>query len=229
LCSASFGNCSRRGTLLAAIEGVESVRQAAKARRSDRIIPVLSIDGIQRERTILAADEALSALDQLEVVSDNTSISRSVGEILKPDFVLYNRRLGKIVLLELKDDALPERQAVVELLAYEREIRNHFPFLGQLDVVFALIAREWSDLLTHAYAGLAARGRPALVGLTLPGEAPDFHLAVRSDEGWTRRHHFWIGSKALRSRSYFVIFTKPDANPDVALLNAADVMRQTAD
>ena len=218
-----------KGAFLSTIEGVEPVRQAAKARHGDRIIPVLSIDSIQRERTILAADEALSALDQLEVVSDNTSISRSVGEILKPDFVLFNRRLGKIVLIELKDDVLPERQAVAELLAYEREIRNHFPFLGQLEVVFVLIAREWSDLLTHAYAGLAARGRPALVGLTLTGEAPDFHLAVRSDEGWTRRHHLWIGPAALRSRSYFATFAKPEPYPCIALLNAADVMRQTAD
>jgi hypothetical protein len=114
-------------------------------------------------------------------------------------------------------------------LAYEREIRNHFPFLGQLELVFVLIAREWSDLLTHAYAGLAARGRPALVGLTLTGEAPDFHLAVRSDEGWTRRHHLWIGPEALRSRSYFVTFAKPEPYPCIALLNAVDVMRQTAD
>ena len=218
-----------RGTFLAAIEGVDSVRQSANARRGDRTIPVLSIDSIQRERTILAADEALSALDQLEIVSDNTSISRNVGEILKPDFVLFNRRLGKIVLVELKDDALPEREAVAELLAYEREIRNHFPFLGQPEVVFVLIARHWSDLLTHAYAGLAARGRPALVGLTLAGEAPDFHLVVRSDEGWMRRYHFWIGSKALRSRSYFVTFPKPEEYRYIALLNAADLMRQTAD
>lgn len=217
------------GTFLAAIKGVDSVRQAAKALRSDRIIPVLSIDSIQRQRTILAAHEALAALDQLEVVSDNTSISRSVGEVLRPDFVLYNRHLGKIVLVELKDDALPERQAVTELLAYEREVRNHFPFLGQLEVVFVLIAREWTDLLTHAYAGLAARGRPALVGLALSGEAPDFHLAVRSDEGWTRRYHLWIGQEVLRSRSYFVTFPKADGYPFIALLNAVDLMRQTAD
>jgi hypothetical protein len=137
-----------KGGFLAAIGGLDSVRQAAKAQREDRIIPVLSIDSIQRQRTILAANEALAALDQLEVVSDNTSISRSVGEVLRPDFVLFNRRMGKIVLVELKDDALPERQAVTELLAYERETRNHFPFLGQLEVVFVLIAREWSDLLT---------------------------------------------------------------------------------
>ena len=218
-----------KGALLSAIEGVDSVRASANALRSDRIIPVLSIDSIQRERTILAADEALSVLDELDIVSDNTSISLSIGEILKPDFVLFNRRLGKIVLVELKDDALPERQAVSELLAYEREIRNHFPFLGQPEVVFVLIARHWSDLLTHAYAGLAARGRPALVGLTLTGEAPEFHLAPRSDEGWMRRHHFGIGPKALRSRSYFVTFPKPEEYRYVALLNAADLMRQTAD
>lgn len=218
-----------KGTFLSTIEGVDSIRRAAAAHRDERVVPILSVDGIQRERTILAADTALSALDQLEMVSDNTSISRSAGEILRPDFVFFNRRLGKIVLVELKDAALSERQAVSELLAYEREIRNHFPFIGQMEIVFVLIAREWSDLLTHAYAGLAAHGRPALVGLTISGEAPDYRLRVRSEEGWTRHYHLGIGSDALLSRSYIVRFPQEAADPSLCLLHAADLMRQTAD
>ena len=81
-----------KGTFLSTIEGVDSIRRAAAAQRDERVVPILSIDSIQRERTILAADTALSALDHFEMVSGNMSISRSAGEILRPDFVFSNRR-----------------------------------------------------------------------------------------------------------------------------------------
>lgn len=221
---------AKENALLAAIQGAAVIRQAAIARRGPHIIPTLSIDSLQRERIVLAADEALNALDDVEIISDNTSISRSPGEILRPDFVLFNHKLGRLILVELKDDKQPERQAVTELLAYERELRNHFPFMGGMEVVFILVAREWGDLLNHAYAALAARGRPSLLALTVSGDEPDLQLTVRTDEAWCRHFQLHIAPAALRSRTYRVHFG--DADPKMswlALIEAGHLMRQAAD
>lgn len=221
---------AQNNALLSAIQGTEAVRQAATALRGPHIIPALSIDSLQRERIILAADEALNTLGDVEIISDNTSISRSPGEILRPDFVLFNRKLGRLILVELKDDKQPERQAVTELLAYERELRNHFPFMGGMDVVFILIAREWGDLLNHAYAALAARGRPSLLALTVSGEEPDLAFTVRTDEAWYRHFQVHIAPAALRSRTYRVQFEDVDREASwLALREAGDLMRQAAD
>ncbi|GCE85243.1 hypothetical protein [Komagataeibacter diospyri] len=225
-----FARLAKQNALLAAIQGTEAVRQAATALRGPHVIPALSIDSLQRERIILAADEALNALGDVEIISDNTSISRNPGEILRPDFVLFNRKLGRLILVELKDDKQPERQAVTELLAYERELRNHFPFMGGMDVVFVLIAREWGDLLNHAYAALAARGRPSLLALTVSGEEPDLAFTVRTDQAWYRHFQVHIAPAALRSRTYRVQFKDVDPEASwLALREAGDLMRQAAD
>ncbi len=225
-----IGELIKNNALLEAITGKESVVTAAARRRGPGIIPTLSIDSLQRDRIILAADEALTALSDIEIISGDTSISRSPGEILRPDFVLFNRSLGRIILVELKDDKQPERQAVTELLAYERELRNHFPFMGGMEVVFVLVARDWSNLLNHAYAALAMRGRPSLLALTVSGEEPDFKLEVRTDEAWYRIFELHIAPEALCSRSYRVRFHDQEEKVSwLALNEAAHLMRQAAD
>lgn len=95
--------------------------------------------------------------------SDHLSADRSVAAPglpqLRPDIVLTSDS-GHYILIELKVQPKPERQAVQELLAYSASIKMQAPYLN--DFMFIIVARHWDTLLDHATRALIMDGKHVL-------------------------------------------------------------------
>jgi hypothetical protein len=68
--------------------------------------------------------------------------------------IFFNEARAQVIIVELKKSKQTERQAMTELLAYEHEVKNYFPFLSNLDLCFVLVSTEYSPLLEHSVAAL---------------------------------------------------------------------------
>lgn len=84
-----------------------------------------------------------------EVISENINISLKEGDSLKPDFLLYASETESIVIVELKNDVSPTRQAGTELSAYASEIKSYIPFVSEGDIINVIISTKWPTLLKH--------------------------------------------------------------------------------
>ncbi len=91
-------------------------------------------------------------IDSLHItrkISENENISIRLGEILKPDLILYAPETQSVVIIELKNIAGPTRQAGTELGGYSAEIRTIIPLIADGDIVHVLISTNWPTLLRH--------------------------------------------------------------------------------
>lgn len=102
-------------------------------------IPNFSFDRLSRVANLNAANNVLDSLKNLEIISIDNSVSIKKGEILRPDIVCFNPEKRIFVIFELKREKLAERQALTELYAYEQEIRNIFPFIGNREIQTVVI------------------------------------------------------------------------------------------
>ena len=82
-------------------------------------------------------------------ISEDENISSAVGEVLRPDFVLYSPDTQSVVIVELKNIVAPSRQAGTELAAYSAGIRKFSPLLAEGDMAHVLISSVWPTLLKH--------------------------------------------------------------------------------
>jgi hypothetical protein len=91
----------------------------------------------------------LDALNFNIVISANENISLDPGDILKPDFLLYSSENEAVVVVELKNQSGPTRQAGTELGAYTAELKQYLPFIAGSDVISIVVSPDWPVLLRH--------------------------------------------------------------------------------
>ena len=170
--------------LLASIQGKEAITSLADAVAQEYFLPSFSIDYISRRASAETADHVLSRLGLLEIISINTSISLTTGEVLRPDILCFNTETKTLVVFEVKRASETERQTVTELAGYEQELRNMLPFLGNFDVCFVVVAADWSTLLVHAVVSMNAWSGKQYLALKLTKDVSGFGLLAYLPEAW---------------------------------------------
>lgn len=180
-----FENTIVNGDLLDSISGIEDVKATIKSWDGDNQIPPFTVDYLMRKKCYLAADAVLNSFACIDLVSANKSVSKTVGEILRPDLVCFNAEENVVVLIELKENAQTARQAMTELLAYEHEIQNHLPFLSSADIYFVIVSPEWSTLLDHSLAALNTWSNRRVLGLLLENSSNKISLKPHLPNTWS--------------------------------------------
>lgn len=67
------------------------------------------------------------------------------------DILAYHEDPSTFYVTELKRDKWPERQTITELLQYANWLQtNDFPWLSNDDIIFVVVAREWSNILIQS-------------------------------------------------------------------------------
>lgn len=170
--------------LLESIQGQEAITSLTDAVDQEYFLPSFGIDYISRRASAEAADHVLSRLGLLEIISINTSISLTTGEVLRPDILCFNPETKTLVVFEVKRASETERQTVTELAGYEQELRNMLPFLGNFDVCFVVVAADWSTLLVHAVGSMNAWSGKQYLALKLTNDESGFGLLAHLPEAW---------------------------------------------
>ncbi|RXT71129.1 hypothetical protein [Pseudomonas syringae] len=170
--------------LLELIQGQEAITSLADAVVQEHFLPSFGIDYISRRASAEAADFVLGRLSLLEIISINTSISLTTGEVLRPDILCFNPETKMLVVFEVKRASETERQTVTELAGYEQELRNMLPFLGGFDVCFVVVAADWSTLLVHAVGSMNAWSGKQCLALKLINDDSGFGLVAHLPEAW---------------------------------------------
>ena len=170
--------------LLESIQGQEAITSLTEAVDQECFLPSFGIDYISRRASAEAADHVLSRLSLLEIISINTSISLTTGEVLRPDILCFNPEMKTLVVFEVKRASETERQTVTELAGYEQELRNMLPFLGDFDVCFVVVAADWSTLLVHAVGSMNAWSGKQYLALKLTNDESGFGLLAHLPEAW---------------------------------------------
>lgn len=170
--------------LLEAIQGQEAITSLTGTIAQEHFLPCFGIDYISRRASAEAADNVLSRLSFLEIISINTSISLTTGEVLRPDILCFNAETKTLIVFEVKRASETERQTVTELAGYEQELRNMLPFLGNFDVCFVVVAAEWSTLLVHAVGSMNAWAGKQCLALKLTKDDSGFGLVAHLPEAW---------------------------------------------
>lgn len=185
--------------LVGEIQGQERIEQITGGVNQDYFIPSFSIDYISRRASAEAAKHVLNRLGLLDVISVNTSISLTKGEVLRPDIICFNPESRTLVVFEVKRAKDTERQTVTELSGYEQELRNLFPFLGSFDICFVVVASDWSTLLTHAVGSMNAWSGKQCLALKLAETEASFSVEVHLPEAWHLTGSVQIPPQALQS------------------------------
>ncbi|UZE30771.1 hypothetical protein [Pseudomonas asplenii] len=170
--------------LLESIQGQEAITSLRYSAEQECFLPSFGIDYISRRASAEAAEHVLGRLSLLEIVSINTSISMTTGEVLRPDILCFNAETKTLVVFEVKRASETERQTVTELAGYEQELRNMLPFLGNFDVCFVVVAAEWSTLLVHAVGSMNAWSGKQCLALKLTSDGSGFGLLAHLPEAW---------------------------------------------
>lgn len=185
--------------LLESIEGQEVITSVLNTSGQEYFLPAFGIDYISRRASLEAAGHVLSRLDSLEVISVNTSISLTRGEVLRPDILCFNAESKTLVVFEVKRANDTERQTITELSGYEQELRNMLPFLGDFDICFVVVAADWSTLLTHAVGSMNAWSGKQCLALKLTSTASGFGLLAYLPEAWHLTGSTNLPAEALTS------------------------------
>ncbi|WP_017911280.1 hypothetical protein [Xanthomonas sp. SHU 166] len=186
-------------SLLEAVEGREKISAVAAMYGQENFLPAFGIDYISRRASVEAAAHILEQLGSLEIISIDMSISLTTGEVLRPDVLCFNHETRTLVVFEVKRASETERQTVTELAGYEQELRNVAPFLGTFDVLFVVVATNWSTLLTHAVGNMNAWSGKRYLALKLASAQPGFRLSVHIPEGWHVTGALGLPGEALPS------------------------------
>ncbi|VFR84741.1 hypothetical protein ISE1_3683 [plant metagenome] len=187
------------GLLLDEIDGRESVSTLAAMASQENFLPAFGIDYFSRRASADAAANVLEHLGSLEIISVDTSISLTTGEVLRPDILCFNQETRTLVVFEVKRATDTERQTVTELAGYEQELRNAAPFLGTFDVLFVVVAANWSPLLTHAVGNMNAWSGKQYLALKIAPATSGFRLAVEIPEAWHLTGALCLPGEALPS------------------------------
>lgn len=106
-------------------------------------------NGYAEEKFVESYNLAWAALTYVQIVTEDTDISLSKNEVLRPDFILYDQEMESIIIVELKNRAQATREAGTEIGAYAAAIRNYMPLLADSDIVNVIVSSTWPPLLKH--------------------------------------------------------------------------------
>ncbi|MDF3838549.1 hypothetical protein P3W85_37290 [Cupriavidus basilensis] len=215
-----------------AISNTESLLRIAKSARQSSYIRSYSVDQMSRLASAEAAQVVLESLGLLEIIAINKSISLATGEILRPDILCFNPESRTLVVFEVKRETFTERQTITELAGYEHELRNALPFLGNFEICFVVVAKDWSTLLDHAVANLNAWSGKKCLALKVDVESQPFGLTCHLPEAWHLTGSFGLPPDALQTISLYLVEEEPDLNehsPPRSLLTAMEVMARAGD
>ncbi|QNY26235.1 hypothetical protein IC763_11935 [Acinetobacter seifertii] len=175
----------RNGNLYEIIKNKEEAISLANTNNFN-FVPNFSFDYLSRKRNIQASNNVLDTLKLLEIISVDLSVSLIKGEILRPDLVCYNPEKRVFVIFEIKRDKLTERQALTEIYAYEQEIRNIIPFIGNSEIQTVIISKDWDTLLEHAVSNYNAWSNKNCLALTISEITPkiNFELSLKIANSW---------------------------------------------
>lgn len=235
--------------LLESITGQEVITSLTDTVIQEHFLPCFGIDYISRRASAEAADFVLSRLSLLEIISINTSISLTTGEVLRPDILCFNPETKTLVVFEVKRASETERQTVTELAGYEQELRNMLPFLGGFDVCFVVVAADWSTLLVHAVGSMNAWSGKQCLALKLTNDDAGFGLVAHLPEAWHLTGSTNLPVEALPSIDLYLAYKGIDdgfgadqddvdsvreddddvASPPRVILTAMDVISRAGD
>jgi len=205
-----------KGELLDTIQGQEAITSLTDSVDQEYYLPSFGIDYISRRASAEAAEHVLSHLGLLEIVSINTSISMTKGEVLRPDILCFNPETKTLVVFEVKRASETERQTVTELAGYEQELRNMLPFLGNFDVCFVVIASDWATLLVHAVGSMNAWSGKQCLALKLTSDDSQFGLLAHLPEAWHLTGSTNLPVEALPSIDLYLAYKGlDDSNGDL--------------
>lgn len=183
-----FEKLARGNSLHHKIEGKEKVKELAASLTAAGFLPTFPVDYLVRKRMIRAAASVLDRLPGATLVSTaGSSITLSIGASGKmfPDLVLVQSDTGQFVLVEIKRAVQTEREAITELLGYDHEIRNHLPFLSNVDLSYIVVSTEFSPLLDHSIAGLTTwESKEILCLRVLPEGGSEIRIEVYLPNPW---------------------------------------------
>lgn len=185
------------GSLFETIEERDRADPSTYFQNNEKFIPSFPIDFLMRQRSLAATEHVLGRLQIPELISTaSANISLNRSERLFPDLLLCDPESGSLVLVEIKRSKSTEREAITQLMAYEHEIRNHYPFLSNLDICHVVIAMDYSPLLDHSIAGLVTWNEKQVLCLRASGTEGNIRLEVHIPEAWTS-----IGQKPIPSEA----------------------------
>ncbi|QRN96840.1 hypothetical protein JRI60_49020 [Archangium violaceum] len=166
------------------IVGLEKLKGLFTPEYEERHIPALVLDHLLRRKSVLAARAVLEALPAARLLVTNQSVSLD-SHRLRPDLVLASEDAGELLLVELKRSDQTEREAITELLGYEQELKNHLPFLSDLDLSFIIVSTEFSALLDHSISQMIAWEHRRILCLRLDTSGQDWKLHLHLPTAWT--------------------------------------------
>jgi hypothetical protein len=174
--------------LLEFIVNKEAVSEPLRIDEDDHYMPEFLIDSLLRRRYAESASRVLKSLDSYDLITGESilSISLKTGDILKPDLVLFNPIVNQIIVIENKMQDSAEREAVTELLGFANEIRNHLPFISNLDIHYILISPDFKTLLDHSVSAQLLGGHINILCLKPVVSNDDVSgLEIHFPKAWT--------------------------------------------
>ncbi|MGF6555474.1 hypothetical protein ABIA48_001854 [Pseudomonas sp. S30_BP2TU TE3576] len=192
--------------LLDSIQGRDAITSLTDTAPQEYFLPSFGIDYISRRASAEAAGHVLSRLSLLDIISINTSISVTTGEVLRPDILCFNPETKTLVVFEVKRASETERQTVTELAGYEQELRNMLPFLGNFDVCFVVVAADWATLLVHAVGSMNAWSGKQCLALKLTNGESGFGLIAHLPEAWHLTGSINLPAEALPSIDLYLAY-----------------------
>jgi hypothetical protein len=220
---------ARSGSLHECISGQAEAKSVVAAFREPDYVPAFPIDYLLRKRSAEGAIWVLEQLPRFGFISERRSISANRSERLHPDLVLGSPDAQAFAIVEIKADGKTSREAITELLAYDLELQNHFPFCAQADRGLVIIATEFPPLLDHAVAGLVAWEQRNVLCLTYCEESGNKGLAVHLPSSWSRMGQVGIPASAIRVCTLMVACGEDDAEARRAADRAFDMAVREAD
>jgi len=148
-----------------------------------------SLDYLVSQKMIESSRYVYENLYTLDLVIANKNISMNKKERLYPDLLLFNQETATFIIIEIKRSDKAEREAITELLAYEQELQNLFPFMSKIEVCFVLISADYKPLLEHSLSSLVLWQNRKVLPLKIDGlennNEKKWELSVHETNSWS--------------------------------------------
>ena len=188
-------------------------------------IPYYSLDYLIKKKVAESSKYVYDLLDDVDLIIANKNISLDKTERLFPDLLLFSPENSTFFIIEIKRDEQAERQAITELLAYEHELKNLFPFMSNIEVCFILIASDFNTLLSHSVSSLSLWQNKKILPLKINGieneDENEWSLSLYLPTSWTL-----LSLDSFKSKHIFttnlVLEDKDAYNRDVNIKDKTD-------
>jgi len=160
-----------------------------KKSNKNNVIPSYSLDYIVKNKILKSAEYVYDNLYSLNLIVANQNISINKTERLYPDLLLFNEETATFIIIEIKRSDKAEREAMTELLAYEHELQNLFPFMSKIEVCFVIISADYKPLLEHSIYSFALWQNRKILPLKISGieskDSQKWELSVYIPDAWS--------------------------------------------